>query len=108
MDQNEIFLIIVAMGVVTFVPRALPVLILSVKVLPKTVIRWLGNIPVAVLAAMLFPSLLISNGSFNFSGNNLFLWVSIPTFIVAAKTKSLFATVISGMMMVAAYRFLLI
>lgn len=99
-------MIIVGMAVVTFVPRVLPLLILSTKALPESMIRWLGYIPVAVLAAMLFPALLMMDGKFNLSGNNLFLWVSFPTFLVAHKTKSLFATVMSGMIMIAAYRFL--
>ncbi len=96
---------IVGMGVVTFIPRLLPLLLLSTKTLPKIVIRWLGYIPVAVLSAMLFPALLINEKQLNLSNDNLFLIVSIPTFIVAIKTKSLFATVIAGMIMVALSRY---
>lgn len=95
---------IVGMGVVTFIPRLLPLLLLSSKTLPKIAIKWLGYIPVAVLSAMLFPALLINDKQVYFSSDNLFLIVSIPTFLVAVKTKSLFATVIAGMLMVAVSR----
>ena len=107
MDQNDIFLTIIGMGVVTFVPRLLPVLLLSSKTLPESITRWLGYIPVAVLSAMLVPAIFVKEESIAISGDNLFLWVSIPTFIVAAKTKSLFATVMAGMLMVAGFRLLM-
>ncbi len=104
MDQSEITLTIIGMAVVTFVPRLIPVLVLSSKKLPEAAIRWLGYVPVTVLSAMLFPSILIRESKLDFSQNNLFLWISIPTFLVAFKSKSLFGTVIAGMIMVGAVR----
>ena len=106
MDQTIIFLTILGMGVVTFLPRLLPVLLLSTKKLPPLVIAWLRFIPVAVLAAMLLPSLVVSDAQLDFSRSNLFLWAAIPTFLVAWKTRSLFGSVIVGMVVVALARYL--
>ena len=106
MDQNEIFVTIIGMGVVTFIPRLLPLLILSSKTLPDVVIKWLRYIPVAVLSAMLLPSLVVQQNRIDLSKENIFFWVSIPTFLVAIKTKSLFTTVIAGMIMVAVCRYI--
>ena len=97
MDQQTIFLTIVGMMAVTYIPRALPVLALARRALPESVIRWLGFIPVAVLSAMLVPSLIASKEGLDFSTNNIFLWAALPTFLVCWKTKSFVGTVVTGM-----------
>lgn len=97
MDQQTIFLTIVGMMAVTYIPRALPVLALARRTLPEAVIRWLGFIPVAVLSAMLVPSLIASKEGLDFSTNNIFLWAALPTFLVCWKTKSFVGAVVTGM-----------
>ncbi len=106
MDQTIVFLTILGMGVVTFIPRLLPVLLLSSKKLPPLVIAWLRFIPVAVLAAMLLPTLVINDAQLDFSSSNIYFWAAIPTFLVAWKTRSLFGSVITGMAVVAIARYL--
>lgn len=106
MDQKAIFITILGMGVVTFGPRLLPVLLLSSKRLPPLVVAWLRFIPVAVLAALLLPSLVVQEAKLNFGFSNLFLWAAFPTFLVAWKTRSLFGSVIVGMAVVAIGRYL--
>jgi len=105
MEQTTIFITILGMSVVTFLPRLLPVLLLSSKRLPPLVVAWLRFVPVAVLAAMLLPSLIVSEAGLDFSSSNLFLWAAIPTFLVAWKTHSLFGSVIVGMVVVALARY---
>ncbi len=105
MEQSTIFITILGMGVVTFLPRLLPILVLSSKKLPPLVVAWLRLIPAAVLAAMLLPSLVISENELDFSISNLFLWAAIPTFFAAWKTRSLFGSVIVGMLIVAIGRY---
>lgn len=106
MDEKIVFLTIVGMTLVTYVPRVAPVLALASRSLPEPLMRWLSYVPTAVLSAMLFPSLLLSDGSFDFSMSNFFLWASIPAFILAWRTKSFFGTVALGMGLVAAGRYL--
>ena len=105
MDQRAIFITILGMGVVTYLPRLLPILLLSSKKLPPPVVAWLRCVPVAVLSAMLLPSLIVNDARLDFSGSNLFLWAAIPTFLVAWKTRSLFGSVIVGMAVVAIARY---
>ena len=106
MDQKIIFLTILGMGVVTFLPRLLPVWVLSSRKLPPLVIAWLRFVPVAVLAAMLLPALLIQNDALNLHMSNIYLWAALPTFLVAWKTRSLFGSVVVGMAVVAVVRLL--
>ncbi|GAB1411013.1 AzlD domain-containing protein [Desulfovibrionales bacterium] len=108
MDQQTIFLTIVGMMVVTYIPRALPVLTLARRTLPEAVIRWLGFIPVSVLAAMLVPSLLITEQGFDLSFQNVFLWAAAPTFLVCWKTGSFVGAVATGMGCVALGRYFLL
>jgi branched-subunit amino acid transport protein len=104
MDQNTILITILGMGAVTYLPRLLPILLLSSKKLPPLVVAWLRFVPVAVLSAMLLPSLLVGDAGLDVSKGNLFLWASIPTFLVAWKTRNLFGSVILGMGIVALAR----
>jgi branched-subunit amino acid transport protein len=114
MDQRTITLTIVGMAVVTYLPRLLPVLLLtqggaeragaerSEKTLSPPVEAWLRYVPVAVLAAMLLPSLVVvADGRANLAWDNFYLWAALPTLGVAWKTRSLFAAVLTGMAVVA-------
>ncbi|HOA22746.1 MAG TPA: AzlD domain-containing protein [Aggregatilineales bacterium] len=104
MDQTTVFLIIVGMAVVTYIPRALPMLALSQRKLPEPVAVWLRYVPVAVLSALLLPSLVVQEGRLDLSAGNLFLWAAIPTLLVAWRTRSMFGAVITGMLIVALAR----
>lgn len=106
MDQQTIFLTLLGMMAVTYLPRALPVLALARRTLPEAVIRWLGFIPVAVLSAMLLPSLIVTEKGLDFSAQNIFLWAAIPTFLVCWKTRSFVGAIVTGMGCVALGRLL--
>lgn len=105
MDQKAILLSIIGMALVTYIPRLLPVYFLSSRSLPPLAVAWLRYVPVAVLAAMLFPSLLVQEGQVVLGPSNLYLWVAIPTLLVAVKTHSLFGSVVVGMILIAAARY---
>ena len=94
--RSEILYIIIGMSIVTQLPRIVPLVVLTRISLPPLVERWLKHIPVAVLSALLFPSLLLSNGSLSLSLDNTALLAAIPCMILAAKTKNLFLTVLAG------------
>ena len=106
MDQQTIFLTLLGMMAVTYLPRALPVLALARRSLPEAVIRWLGFIPVAVLSAMLLPSLIVTEKGLDFSAQNIFLWAAVPTFLVCWKTRSFVGAIVTGMGCVALGRLL--
>ncbi|PLX87021.1 MAG: AzlD domain-containing protein [Desulfuromonas sp.] len=85
------------MGLVTYLPRSLPLLYLAHKKMPQWLIDWLGLIPVAILSALLAPTLLTDAASRSFVFGKPELLVAIPTLIFALKTRSLGCTVLIGM-----------
>ena len=91
-----ILIIIISCALVTFVPRVLPLMILSQLELPTWLIRWLKNVPVAVMAALLAQELLLSNNQFSIMDNGLKILAAIPAFVIAILTKSLLGTVMAG------------
>ena len=97
MTQNEYTLMLLGMGLVTYLPRWLPIFLLARRSLPEVLINWLDLIPVSLLSALLIPELLISGQPRVLSPLRLELFVAVPTFILAFKTKSLVWTVICGM-----------
>jgi branched-subunit amino acid transport protein len=107
MDQDLIFVAIVGMTLVTYLPRLLPVMLMSSRALPRLLEVWLSYVPSAVLAALVAPSLLVDQEQISLNSGNVFLWASIPTVIIAWKTKNLFLSVFSGMAIVAVVRLFL-
>jgi branched-subunit amino acid transport protein len=105
-------LLILGMGLVTYIPRAAPLLFLSSRELNPRFIRWLEMVPPAVLAALLAPELLLQpdmqGGKDLFlSADNLFLLAVPPTFLAGWLTKNFFCAVIAGMGAVALLRLFL-
>ena len=87
------------MGMVTYLPRALPLLYLAHKKMPQWLIDWLSLIPVAILSALLAPSLFTEAATRSFAFGKLELLVAIPTLIFSLKTRSLGGTVLVGMLL---------
>jgi branched-subunit amino acid transport protein len=106
MEQTTVLITLLGMGLVTYLPRLLPAWFLRGQELPPFLVAWLHYVPVAVLAALLVPILLVQNGEFALRWNNLYLWAAIPAILVAWKTKNMFATVLVGMVVVALARLL--
>jgi len=104
----EIALLIFLMSLVTYLPRVIPMILLSRRTLPRAVELWLSYVPVAVLAALLAPGLFVPDGRFELAlPANPAFWVSIPLFIIAFLTRNLFITVLSGMVLIALLRYFL-
>ncbi len=93
------------MGLVTYLPRLLPMLMLSDRRLSPWIARWLSFVPATVLAALLAPGLLCREGELSLGMDNLFLLAAVPTFAVAWRFKSFFGTVATGMGLVALARY---
>ena len=87
------------MGLVTYLPRSLPLLYLAHKKLPQWLIDWLSLIPVAILSALLAPSLFTDSATRNIELGKPELLVAIPTLLFALKTRSLGGTVLIGMLL---------
>ncbi|MFP4159313.1 MAG: AzlD domain-containing protein [Desulfobacterales bacterium] len=85
------------MGLVTYLPRALPLLYLAHKELPRWFMDWLSLIPAAILSALLAPILLADSGTRTLELGKPELMVAVPTLLFAVKTRSLGGTVVVGM-----------
>jgi branched-subunit amino acid transport protein len=92
----RLLVLFVAMGVVTYVPRVLPLLALAGRRLPPLLVHFFEGFPVAVLAAFVVPLVLAPGGSLALNLHNLELVVAVPTTLVALRTRSLIATVVAG------------
>ncbi len=107
MAQTTLLITILGMALVTYLPRFLPAWFLRGRSLPPFFAAWLRYIPAAVLAALLVPSLLVEGGALNLTWDNLYLWAALPCIFIAWKWKSLFGTVLAGMLLVALARLFL-
>lgn len=99
---------IVGMTIVTYIPRFLPLLILTKINIPEILVRWLKYIPVAILASLLAPGLLIYDNHINFTIDNIYLIAAIPTFFLAVYKRSIFLTVLTGMITVIILHYVLL
>ena len=105
--QAKIYFVIFGLWVANYLPRMLPMVVLSKIKIPKTIITWLEFIPPAVLAAILAPTLLMpDNKAINITLQNNYLLAAIPSLAVAIKTKSLVWTLIAGIASMAVLQYL--
>jgi len=95
--MSEIFLIISGMALVTFLPRFLPLYVLTRLEIPQIVIAWLRYIPVSVLAALVMPGILMTDRQLFLSVSNSYLLATVPAFLVAWRTKNMLLTISIGM-----------
>ena len=99
MVSKECLAVILGMGLVTFLPRWLPLVYLTRRSLPAWLVEWLEFIPAAILSAILLPALVIDDASRSVDLSRPEFLVAIPTFLFAILTKSLGGTVIVGMIL---------
>jgi len=94
--REEIVLLILGMALVTFLPRFLPMAFLNRWVLPETVKKGLEYFPISILSAIVFP-IFFFNGEGGLRIQPQPILAAIPVFLFAWKTKSLWGSVILGM-----------
>ncbi|OQY58153.1 MAG: AzlD protein [Desulfobacteraceae bacterium 4572_88] len=99
MINKDYIILIIGMGLVTFIPRWAPLFFLAKRKLPDVVVDWLDLIPAAILSALLLPELVTAGIPRELDIFQPRLLVAIPTFAFALKTKSLGGTVIVGMLL---------
>ncbi|MFA5536103.1 MAG: AzlD domain-containing protein [Bacillota bacterium] len=104
--DKEIALIIVGMAIVSYIPRALPLIALNKVEFPPTFVKWLNYIPVAVLAALLTPDLFVFQDQFNLHLAKAGLFAAVPTFVIAIFSRSMIWALLVGMGSYALFQFL--
>ncbi|MGQ3545638.1 AzlD domain-containing protein [Bacillus cereus] len=101
-----VFLIILWSAIVTFIPRVVPLMVLSRFELPVGAIRWLNYVPISVIAALIGQEIFIHDGKITSLTSNIEFFAAIPTFFIAIKTRSLLGTVLGGIISIIVLRFL--
>ena len=99
MVSGEYLAVIIGMGLVTFLPRWLPLVYLTKRNLPSWLVEWLDLIPAAILSALLLPELVTSGAPRILDFLRPELAVAVPAFLFAILTKSLGGTVVIGMLL---------
>lgn len=92
-------LLIIGMAIVTYIPRALPIVMLANEELSPSLQKWLTYIPGAVFAALVFSDVFFWQESVSFSlAQNKKLLPSMLVLLVALKTKSLTWSILVGVL----------
>lgn len=105
MTVSSFILTAILLGfVVSWVPRVLPFVLVKYKGLPDIVVRFLHYLPVSILFALILSSLMTEKvGQFPTVKWSEIL-ATVPTLIVAYKSKNLLYAVLVGMACMALIR----
>lgn len=91
------WLVMIAVGVLTFSTRLSFIVLLERWQTPPLLRRALRFVPVSVLTAIIIPELVLPGGEMDISFGNARLLAGIIAILVAWKTKNIVWTIIAGM-----------
>lgn len=98
-------LIILGCGIVTWLPRVLPFILVRKLPIPDIVLRFLSYVPLCILTALFVQNLLtVREGQFP-TVNYEYFFASIPTVLAAIITKNLMWVVIIGIIAMSLVRY---
>ena len=98
MTSMQIWVLIVGGMAITYTIRALFILIIPAERLPDQIKAALQFVPPAVLAALIFPEVLLENGQLNLTLSNFRLVAALAASVIAWRTKNTWLTIIVGML----------
>lgn len=101
--MNEV-VVVGGMAAVTLLIRYPLLAIVSRVTLPDAVVRALRFVPVAVLTAIIVPSIVAPDGRPSVALSNAYLWAGILSALIAWRTRNLLATIVVGMVIFFAWR----
>ncbi|WP_338343664.1 AzlD domain-containing protein [Fructobacillus evanidus] len=93
---NYILFTIITCGLVTWVSRIFPFVMLKKFDLPEGVLEFLSFVPITIMAGIWFESLFVQHLGHLPSVNWSNLWASLPTVATAVVSKNLLLTVVVG------------
>ena len=96
--MNEVWIVMIAVGLLTFATRLSFVLLLERWQPPEIIRRGLRYVPVAVLTAIIIPEMLIRDGNLSLTPLNPRLIAGLVAILVTWKTKSALWTIALGML----------
>lgn len=99
--------VVAGMALTNFAFRAAPIAALSRFRLPEVVERWLGFVPVSVMAAIVASSVIRPGGVWLSPVHNPYLLAAVPTALVYRFTRSFLGATVVGVLAFLALRYLL-
>lgn len=96
MDRSYL-LTVAGMALATYLPRSVPLLLLTKRPLPAWLREWLDLVPAALLGALLAPALVTGSEPRSLELLRPELFAALPTLAVAIMTRSLAGSVLVGM-----------
>ncbi|WP_436855481.1 AzlD domain-containing protein [Staphylococcus caeli] len=97
--------IIILCGIVTWLTRIIPFVMISKVQLSERVIKWLSFIPITLFTALIIDGIIIQEeGMMGYRINIPFLITMLPTIVIAVISRSLTVTIISGIIIMAVLR----
>jgi branched-subunit amino acid transport protein len=99
--------LVIGMAATNMVIRLVPIGVLSHLELPPVVHRWLGYVPVSVMAAIVATQILRPDGHWMLRPDNPSLLASVPTALVFHFTRSFLGATAAGILSFLALRYLL-
>ena len=94
--MSDIWVIMIAVGILTYLTRLSFILLLDKWQPPEIVTRALRYVPVAVLTAIIVPELVVVDNALDFSLGNARMLAGIVAILVAWRTKSALWTIAVG------------
>lgn len=107
MSAAVVWTVIVGMALSNIVMRFVPIAIVSRLQLPDVVRRWLGFIPVSVMAAIVATGVLRPGGDWLAPLHNPYLLAAVPTALVYRFSRSFLGATVAGVAAFLAFRYLL-
>ena len=95
--MNNIWLVIIVGGLITFGMRFSLIYLFGKFEVPETMRKALHYVPPAVLSAIIFPELLIRNGTFDISLANTRLLAGLIAIVTAWFSRNTLITILVGM-----------
>lgn len=95
--MNNIWLVMIAGGLITFGMRFSLIYLFGKFEVPETMRRALHYVPPAVLSAIIFPEIFMSNGALDISLSNVRLPAGLLAIIAAWFSRSTLVTILVGM-----------
>ncbi len=94
--RTEIIVIILLMGLVTYVPRALPAVVVKYIIIQGRSEKFLKAIPYAAMGALIFPGILSVNQENPFIG----IFGGVTALLLSWRKRSIICVIISSILVV--------
>jgi branched-subunit amino acid transport protein len=98
MTTAQIWVLILGGMAITYAIRALFILVIPPERLPEQMKTALQFVPPAVLAALIFPEVLLEDGRLHLALSNYRLVAALVASIIAWRTKNTWLTILVGML----------